>query len=159
MNSIRIIDQHLLDDLSKQAAASRRLRKNLNFHESDEDACHRLLNAMEPGTYIQPHHHAAEGKDETVTILRGKLGLIEFDDSGRVTGTVRLEPGGENVAVHIPRGTIHAWVALEPGSIFIEAKAGPYRPFTPEERAAWAPAEGDPGATDYMNTLVELFNK
>jgi len=137
MNSIRIIDQHLLDDLSKQAAASRRLRKNLNFHESDEDACHRLLNAMEPGTYIQPHHHAAEGKDETVTILRGKLGLIEFDDSGRVTGTVRLEPG----------------------SVFIEAKAGPYRPFSPEERAAWAPAEGDPGATDYMNTLVELFNK
>ena len=33
-------------------------------------------------------------------------------------------------------------VALETGTVFFEAKAGPYRPLIPAEKAAWAPAEG-----------------
>jgi hypothetical protein len=51
----------------------------------------------------------------------------------------------------------HSLVALEPGSIFFEAKAGPYQALEPAEKASWAPAEGDPDATDYLNFLRVMF--
>jgi len=157
MKSIQPINNATLNGLSAEAAAGSRLRKNLNFHKADDDACHRLLNAMEPGTYIQPHRHLGEGKDETVAILRGTLGLIEFDESGNVVGTMILKPNGGNVGVHIPRGVIHAWVSLEKNSVFLEAKAGPYIPITPEEKVNWAPPEGDPEAENYLLRLLKLF--
>ncbi len=44
-----VIDNKILDDLTAQAKASPRLRMNYNFHQSLEDKCHRMLNAVEPG--------------------------------------------------------------------------------------------------------------
>ncbi|HTG82888.1 MAG TPA: WbuC family cupin fold metalloprotein, partial [Geobacteraceae bacterium] len=54
---MKIIDQHLLDQLSAEAANNPRLRKNHNIHPSDDFCCHRLFNAVEPGSYIRPHRH------------------------------------------------------------------------------------------------------
>lgn len=159
MNDIRIVNRVALDRLTAEAAASPRLRKNSNFHESDEDACHRLLNAVEPGTYIQPHCHLGVGKEETVAVLRGQLGVAVFDETGRVTRTFVMKPNGENVAVHVPRGVWHTWVVLEPGSVFLESKAGPYRPFFPEEKAPWAPTEGAPEAAAYLAALEKQFKQ
>ena len=47
-----IIDNDLLDQVSAQAKASPRLRMRYNFHQSLEDKCHRMLNAVEPGTVV-----------------------------------------------------------------------------------------------------------
>lgn len=157
MNDIRIVNRATLDRLTAEAVASPRLRKNLNFHASDEDACHRLLNAVEPRTYIQPHRHLGVGKEETVAVLRGKLGVVVFNEDGVVTRTFVMTPGGENVAVHVPRALWHTWVVLEKGSVFLESKAGPYRPFAPEEKAPWAPPESDPKAAAYLKSLEGLF--
>ena len=38
---MRIIDEVLLDDVSRQAKDSPRLRMNYNFHQSLEEKCHR----------------------------------------------------------------------------------------------------------------------
>ncbi len=57
---IRFIDRALLDELSAEAKASPRLRKNRNFHPGDDYPAHRLLNAAEPETYIAPHCHLNE---------------------------------------------------------------------------------------------------
>lgn len=159
MNDVRIVDRATLDRLTAEAAASPRLRKNSNFHTSDEDACHRLLNAVEPRTYIQPHRHLGVGKEETVAVLRGQLGVLVFDEAGAVTRAFVMSPGGENVAVHVPRGIWHTWVVLEPGSVFLESKAGPYRPFSPEEKAPWAPPEGSPEAPSYLAALEARFKQ
>ena len=40
------ITQAILDDLTEQAKASPRLRMNYNFHQSLDDKCHRMLNAV-----------------------------------------------------------------------------------------------------------------
>lgn len=157
MDKTAFISQAALDDLSNQAKQSARLRKNYNFHQNDSDMSHRLLNAMEPDSYIQPHRHLDKNKDETLIILRGKMGLIVFDDQGRIEKTVLLEPNGETVLVNIPHGTYHSWVSLEANSVFFEAKAGPYLPLTGEEKASWAPEEGAPGVDDYLQTLKQLF--
>jgi hypothetical protein len=47
---MKLIDEKLLNDLTRQAKENVRLRVNYNFHEHLEDKVQRLLNAMEPGT-------------------------------------------------------------------------------------------------------------
>ena len=151
------VDQKLLDSVSTSAASSARKRKNYNFHEADQALSHRLLNAVEPDSYIAPHRHLDSEKDETMVALRGKIGIVFFDESGQVTGTVQLEPNGAVVAVNIPYGTYHSLVALEPGCVFFESKAGPYEPLTPDEKATWAPSENASEAAAYLAKMRALF--
>ena len=152
-----IIDTTLLDSVTAQAVAAPRRRKNHNFHPSNEAPCHRLLNAIEPDSYVPPHCHAAAEKDETILALRGRMGLVFFDEAGKVVGTTQIAPGGPAMAVDIPHGLFHSIVALETGSVFFEAKAGPYEALSPAERAGWAPGEGEEGAMEYLEGLKRLF--
>lgn len=154
----RLIDDALLDAVTEEARASPRLRRNRNFHSSDDHPGHRLLNAIEPGSYVAPHRHLDPLKDETMVVLRGCLGLVIFADGGQVSASHRLGPGQPSgLGVDIPHGTWHSVVALQPGTVFLEAKAGPYRPLTAEERAPWAPQEGSPEARDYEALLAGRF--
>lgn len=98
---IRLIDQSLMAGLSEAAGQAPRRRVHRNFHPDDAYPAHRLLVAIEPGSYV-------------------------------------------------PHGMFHSVLALEPGTVIFEAKAGPYVPIAPEERATWAPAEGDVGVADYL---------
>lgn len=157
MSIFQIIDRDLLEQVSSQAKATPRRRKNYNFHASETDACHRLLNAVEPDSYIPPHCHHEAGKDETLIVVRGRIGVVFFDERGSVISKALLAPGGDAAGVNIPYGIYHTLVALEPGSVFFEAKAGPYAPLAPREKASWAPAEGDPTATSYLAELKHLF--
>jgi len=157
MRDIQLINQDLLDQVSAQAQASPRRRKNYNFHVSETDGCNRLLNAIEPDSYIQPHCHHDAGKDESLVVVRGRVGVVFFDAHGAITSQAVLASGGEAVGVNIPHGVFHTLVALEPGSVFFEAKAGPYAPLTAREKAPWAPAEGDPQAAAFLARLRQLF--
>lgn len=153
---IRWIDTALLDEVSAEARNSPRGRKNRNFHGDDGQPGHRLLNAIEPGSYIMPHRHLDPNKGETMVVLRGALGLVTFDDAGNVIEARKVSHGGTPMGMDIPCGTWHTVFALEPGTVFLEAKAGPYRPLTADEKATWAPAEGDPAAPAYLAGLQEL---
>ncbi|HEX4328980.1 MAG TPA: WbuC family cupin fold metalloprotein [Burkholderiales bacterium] len=153
-----LITQELLDEVAAEAAASPRRRKNRNFHRANEDAAHRLLNALEPDSYVMPHRHLDPSKDETIVAVRGRFGLVLFGDDGQVQSTAVLAAGGKTIGVDIPHGTFHTLVALEPGSIFFEAKAGPYVAIAEAERAHWAPAEGTPEAKSYLERMRRLFN-
>lgn len=157
VSKTEIIDQALLRRVAEAGATAARRRKNYNFHASDSDACHRLLNAVEPDSYIPPHCHLDASKDETILILRGRIGMVLFSSNGDVTSTSVLEAGGEQLGINIPHGQFHTLVALEPGSVFFETKAGPFKPLHAAEKASWAPAEGDPEAKKYLNKLKELF--
>jgi cupin fold WbuC family metalloprotein len=154
---MRVIDKELLDQLSAQAVENPRRRKNYNLHPSDDFCCHRLFNAIEPGSYIRPHRHLDPAKNETFVIIRGRLGVVMFDDSGQVTGTALLSPGGRALAVDIPPGRFHTAVSLDPGTIFFEAKAGPYLPLGDAEKSHWAPEEGTREALAYLDKLKSLF--
>jgi len=79
-----------------------------------------------------------------MVMVRGSMGLVAFDDEGRVSDTRVMAVGGDTFAVDIPHGRYHTAISLEPGSVFFEAKAGPYRPLTDDELAPWAPAKGQP---------------
>ena len=152
-----LITQSLLAALSEEAVNSPRRRKNRNFHPRDDYPGHRLLNALEPGSYVPPHRHLDPNKDETMVVLSGRLGLVTFDGQGNITGTAVLAPGSHTLGVDIPHGTWHSVLALCPGTVFLEAKSGPYLPLTGDELAPWAPAEGQMEAAAYQATLARLF--
>jgi cupin fold WbuC family metalloprotein len=152
-----LIDTSLLDATTAAARESPRRRKNHNFHTPASEAANRLLNAVEPGSYIPPHRHLDPAKDETFVVLRGRFGLVCFDESGGITRLAVLDPGGEVVGANIPHRTYHTLVSLAPGSVFLETKAGPYAPIGEQERAPWAPREGDLQAADYLARLERLF--
>ena len=154
---ITLIDDALLDEVCREAAASPRRRKNRNFHPRDDHPAHRLLNAMQPDSYIPPHRHLDPNKDETMIVLRGRLGLVIFDAVGNVLQTSVLAGGSGAIGVDIPHGSWHTVLALESGTIFFEAKAGPFLALAPEERAPWAPQEGAAEAEGYGAWLRRLF--
>lgn len=79
---MKIIDITLLDKVSMDAKASPRLRMNYNFHQSLEDKCHRMLNAVEPRTVVPIHKHPT--KDESFVILRGKVRVTTHNDDGSI---------------------------------------------------------------------------
>lgn len=157
MKTPLLIDQALLDTLSLEAKVSPRRRKNRNFHENDADIAHRLLNAIEPDSYIMPHRHLDPSKDETMIVLRGKLGIVFFDEAGQLTQTAVLATDGTACGVTIPHGVYHTVLACQPGTVFFEAKAGPYVPLSEAERAPWAPGENEPETEAYAQSLRELF--
>ena len=122
-----------------------------------EEPVHRLLNALEPGTYVRPHRHLDPNKAETAIAVAGEIGVLLFDDSGNVLESRVLAPGGADLGVQMPAGAWHTFVALAPGSVFFETKAGPWAPPTPEETAAWSPAEGTPEAANLERRWRDLL--
>jgi cupin fold WbuC family metalloprotein len=154
---LTLIDAGLLGEVTSQARSSPRGRRNYNFHPEDAHPANRLLNAIEPGSYVQPHRHLDPMKDETFVVVRGRFGLVLFDEAGAVARTAVLAAGGDAIGADVLHGTYHTLISLEPGSVFFEAKAGPYRPIGDDERAPWAPREGDPRAAAYLADLERRF--
>ena len=127
---MKLIDKHLLDDVSRQAQKSDRLRKNYNFHQSLEDKCHRFLNAVEPGTMVEIHRHPT--KDESFVILRGRVRENTYNDDGSVLESVILCPEDGKYGVDIPKNVWHKLESLESGSVIFECKEGPFVPHDAE---------------------------
>ena len=159
---MKIFDNQCLDDLTSQAKAGPRLRQHRNIHQSYQDNCQRLFNAIEPGSYIRPHRHATEPREELLIAIRGSMALITFDDQGAVNGSLRFgaEKYGNDfaVGVEVVSNTWHTVIALEPGCILLEVKAGPFDPNQPKDLAPWAPQEGSQDAVGYLQYLISRLS-
>ena len=90
-----------------------------------------MLNAIEPGSVVPIHRHRKSS--ETVVCLRGRLVEEFYDESGALMESVELAPGSDVVALNIPIGQWHTVRALEPGTVILEVKDGPYEPTEPED--------------------------
>ena len=121
-----IIDNNLLDRISSQAHETPRLRMNYNFHQSLEDKCHRMLNAIEPGADIPVHRHPT--KDESFVVIRGMIRSTTYNDDGSVIESVVLSQENGLYGVDIPKGVWHKLESLESGSVVFECKEGPFVP-------------------------------
>ena len=128
---MKVIDSSLLDKVSAEAKASPRLRMNFNFHQSLEDKCHRMLNAVEPGSEIPIHRHPS--KDESFVILRGKVRVTTHNDDGSIIEDVVLSQESGNYGVDIPKNVWHKLESLESGSVIFECKEGPFVPHEEED--------------------------
>src|SRR5579872_6517562 len=63
-----------IDDMffSEAVAASRkspRGRIALRLHQQDDDPLQRMLNVLQPGSYVQPHRHHSTPRAESIILL------------------------------------------------------------------------------------------
>ena len=148
-----------LDVLSQQAEQSSRQRQHKNIHQHYNDLCQRLFNAIAMDSYIRPHRHSIDPKDECLIAVRGRMALLVFDDIGQVKQVVRFGAQTNEaqqaigVGVNLPAGVWHTVIAEVPGSILFEVKSGPFNPEQAKEYATWAPAENTPEAAEYLMEL------
>lgn len=154
---LKIVSESLLNELSQKAALSSRKRLNLNFHEELSDPINRMLNAFEPGTYIQPHKHENPDKREVFIVLRGKMLMVLFDDSGTPADFILLDPQQGSYAIEIPPGVFHMVISLASGTVVYEIKDGPYDQASDKNFAKWAPKEGDVDCSSYLARLTDQY--
>ena len=127
---MKLIEKALLDQTCAQAKQAPRLRMNYNFHAQLDDPINRLLNAMEPGTYIRPHRHLNPDKLEIFLLLRGQALLFLFDEEGKITDRVLLDPLQGSYGAEIEAGRWHSLLVLQPDTVLYEMKQGPFAPVT-----------------------------
>lgn len=155
---MKVFGADYLNELTARAQCSPRKRQHHNIHESYADPCQRLFNAIEPSSYIRPHRHATDPRDELLIAVRGSMALVTFDERGMVTEVVRFgadrNGDGSAVGAEVPANTWHTVIALESGCVLLEVKAGPFDPNQPKDLAPWAPDECGPNARQYLEKLI-----
>ncbi|MGB3585422.1 MAG: WbuC family cupin fold metalloprotein [Tunicatimonas sp.] len=156
-----IIDQALIDQKAQDARESDRKRNIHVLHTGDEDTLQRMLNAFQPGTYVAPHRHVAVPKAESALVIQGSLGFVRFSDDGtyQAKDFVYMNPKEGTFGVDYRAGVWHTFIALEPDTVVLEVKPGPYDVLTDKEFASWAPKEGDADATEYLAKLEDRFRQ
>lgn len=157
--SINLMDKSLLLNVIGEGRSSARMRATYNFHKSYEERAQRLLNAIGVDSYIRPHRHLLDPKNECLLAVVGLFALILFDDSGNVLniskfGTEKyLDTLEIGVGIEIAPYRWHTVIALTPGAILFEVKEGPFYPDLAKEYPTWAPAEGSAESGAYFRFL------
>lgn len=144
------------DQIESGIAASRkssRKRMILPIHRKQDAEVQRMINFLQPGTYIRPHLHPMPHASESIVLLQGSIRFFTFDESGEVHTDHILRSNLIPDVIDIEPGTWHSFLVLEPDTIIFECKKGPYDAKTDKEFADWAPEEDDPEVLTYMKKL------
>ena len=152
---MRTITQQMIRDLIEQAQQAKRKRTIYRLHEHEEPV-QRMINALVPGTYITPHKHENPDKVELMSILAGRVALIQFTDAGDVDEIHIIGDHEDKKIVDIPPRTYHNMVALSPCAV-LEIIQGPYDAATHKQFAPFAPQEGEDGTAAYLANLEALI--
>ena len=135
--------------------SSQRRRMVLPIHRRQDALVQRLINFVQPETYIRPHLHPREHAVETIFLYQGSLEFIVFKDDGTIDAHYRLKAGSSSPMIDIEPNIWHSFLVLEPDTIVMETKRGPYDSQLDKSFAEWAPEEGSSGVPAYMNRLAE----
>lgn len=152
------IDRSLIHDVLNQARNSPRGRINYNFHDGPLDPLQRMLNAMQPGTYLQPHKHENPDKREVFMALTGRFVVIQFSEDGSIDDYMILDPSMDEFAAEVKPRTYHTIICLASDSVIYELKDGPYDVSDDKHFASWAPKEGSEGCDEYLHGLLQQLH-
>lgn len=156
----KIFDYKFLGELTNLARTSKRHRQHQNVHQNHDEVCQRLFNAIEPNSYIRPHRHSTDSRSELLIAVRGEMALVIFTDQGAVSNVIRFgteKHGGKMaVGVEVAANSWHTVVAVVPGSILLEVKAGPFDPMRAKDLADWAPEESSIEGGSYLEKILAI---
>ena len=150
------LSESILSSGCQAAAASPRKRIIQPLHRHQDALVQRMLNFMQPGSYLQPHLHPLLCASETIHVLRGAIGFLIFDAAGVVQSQHLLRADGLGL-IDIEPDVWHGFVILEPDTVILEIKRGPYDGAHDKEFAPWAPTEGEAGTEAAMAGWTALF--
>lgn len=123
---MKIIGKSIIEEVHSQAKESPRLRMNYNIHESLDEEVHKLLNSLQPGTVMPIHRHLNPEKKETFVLLEGSLEVLKYDSNKNIVERHLMNHESGNIICEIMPNEWHSFHVLEPDTLILEIKKGPY---------------------------------
>lgn len=148
-----LIDQQLFATLLVDAAQSPRRRSAFTLHQSYAEPVQRMLVAMQPDSYVQPHQHTGSAQWELFVMLQGQADFLVFSPAGQLLQKHRLAAGQSCTGLELSPGQFHSVVAVDGPVVFLEVKQGPFDPTAPRYYGSFAPAEAEPHAGAFLRQM------
>lgn len=127
-----------------------RKRIILPIHRTQGAVVQRMLNFLQPGTYIRPHMHPLDHATESLVLIKGAIRFYRFTENGKVESISTLNGKTFRSVVDIESGVWHSFVVLEKDTVIFECKQGPYNVKTDKVFARWAPEEGSDDVEEWL---------
>jgi len=127
-----------------------RKRIILPIHRTQAAVVQRMLNFLQPGTYIRPHMHPLAHATESLVLLKGAIRFLRFSENGKVESVTDMNTKYLNTVVDIEPLVWHSFVVLEKDTVIFECKKGPYNAVTDKEFAVWSPEEGSDKVVEWL---------
>ena len=155
------LDEEFFKTLLLKAGSSERKRAHHNIHKELDEPVQRLCIALLQGTYVRPHHHSQKNKWELILGLKGRLGLVIFDEGGVIIDKLTLAPGSSMSGLELEPNTWHTVYPQSEEVVILEVKEGPYTPAIESDFAQWAPKEGDSTVPEFLEwiQIAEIGDK
>jgi cupin fold WbuC family metalloprotein len=150
------------DNLINDSILNIRRRSHHNFHSSYKDDLQKILISLNFGSYIRPHRHLIDPKEELLISLSGDLAIVFFSNNGDVIDVQMLKPfnnTSQSFGIIIQPDQWHMAVSISPNSLILEIKLGPFQPDLAKEYAFWAPEENSFDSTIFLNDILTKINK
>lgn len=148
-----VLDELILSQGKSASRKSSRLRMIQPVQRAQTAKVQRLLNFLQPGTYIRPHRHSLEQATESVCLLSGHLEVLIFNPQGSIHTRHNLTT--TSPLIDIEPGVWHGMIVHTPDTVIFEVKKGPYNPETDKEFASWSPKEDSPDVKEFLASLNE----
>lgn len=146
------LSEHEINEGLVLARASSRRRYPKILHKPG-DEFNQVFNFIMRDSYMQPHMHPGSEKIEEISLVKGRVVVMYFDDSGNVVRTIELKNEGVD-SVRVPAFTWHTYVMMTEEVITYETMMGEYDPNTWKKMASWSPKENSTLSKLYLNTLA-----
>ena len=154
-----IIDNKIIQKAIKSSRISPRKRIILPLHKLPSDNLHRMLNALQPLSYIQPHRHFDPPKAESIVVLKGAILYIVFNNTGNIENVFKLSANSFNIGIDTEPGIYHTFFATVEDTVLFEVKPGPYEQSSDKDFASWAPTEDSANVAEYIRNLYDFIKK
>ncbi|WP_234573357.1 WbuC family cupin fold metalloprotein [Rhodohalobacter sp. 614A] len=132
---------------------SDRKRIILPIHRKQDAEVQRMINFLQPGTYIRPHKHPLAHASESLILINGSIRFFTFDENGTVLSKNEISSKPVPGVLDIEPRVWHSFIVLEDDTILFECKKGPYNAQTDKTFAEWSPEEGSVEAQNWIESL------
>ncbi len=150
------LSQNQIEEGLEASRNSPRKRMILPIHRVQEAEVQRLINFLQPGTYIRPHRHPLDHATESIVVMKGSIRFFTLDESGSVLTDNLLKSEPIPSVVDIEPNIWHTFIVLEENTILFECKKGPYNAETDKEFANWSLDESETNAFEQLKNHLNL---
>ncbi len=144
-----------------ESSRNNRNRLHYNYHGSFNDNLQKILISLNRRSYIRPHRHRIDPKEEILICLSGDFAIVFFSNNGKIVDIQRIKPvsaSNNSYGIVIQPDQWHMVVSISPNSLILEIKQGPFISEISKEFANWAPEENSDSAQIYLNEILIKIN-
>lgn len=148
------LSDQMIEDGLKASRESERLRIILPIHREQNARVQRMINFLQPGTYIRPHKHSLHHASESLVLIQGSIRFFTFDEGGDVLTENEIHSKPIPGVIDIEPQVWHSFIVLEEDTVLFECKKGPYDAETDKIFAEWSPEKGSDDVEGWMKRFT-----